>query len=149
MGRRLHLACAAWLLAACVAQQTCAAPDEDALGRAQGYPAAPRITQVYEERYKVGSFSGMDSLAQHCTMPASAQPLPLPRAAAETAFAYRYQGRALTLDRPDGLTKLIIEPESERIRSARRISFSLPSVAARAACVLIFTPMSAWSFTRY
>jgi dihydrolipoamide dehydrogenase len=30
-------------------------------------------------------------------------------------FSWGASGRALTLDRPDGLTKLIIEPETERI----------------------------------
>ena len=30
-------------------------------------------------------------------------------------FLWGASGRALTLDRPDGLTKLIIEPETERI----------------------------------
>ena len=30
-------------------------------------------------------------------------------------FLWGASGRALTLDRPDGLTKLIVEPETERI----------------------------------
>ncbi|HKX48948.1 MAG TPA: dihydrolipoyl dehydrogenase, partial [Candidatus Binatia bacterium] len=30
-------------------------------------------------------------------------------------FSWGASGRALTLDRPDGLTKLLVEPETERI----------------------------------
>lgn len=124
----------AWLLLAGIAQPAGAAPDEEALGRAQGYPVAPRITQAYEELYKVGSFSAMDSLAQHCSMPASGQPQPLPRAAAETAFQYRYQGRTLSLDeymgRQRATTVLVLkdgEIVAERYNYARTSSMRMIS----------------------
>lgn len=52
-----------------------AAPDEESLGRAAGYPAAPSLRQVYQEPYIVGSFSAMDSLAASCRL-AATTPLP-------------------------------------------------------------------------
>ncbi|MBT9502298.1 MAG: serine hydrolase [Burkholderiaceae bacterium] len=75
-----------------------AAPDEDQLGKAAGYPAAPRLAQAYQERYLVGSFSAMDTLAPHCTLPPSAQPVALKKATVETEFSYRFRGLTLTLD---------------------------------------------------
>lgn len=75
-----------------------AAPDEEELGKAAGYPAAPRLAQAYEERYRVGSFSAMDSLAPHCTLAPAAQALPLKKAAVEPPFSYRFRGQTLTLD---------------------------------------------------
>lgn len=75
-----------------------AAPDEDALGKADGYPAARSIPQAYEERFIVGSFSAMDSIGPSCSLAPSAQPLPLKKADSETTFRYRFDGRNLTLD---------------------------------------------------
>ena len=75
-----------------------AAPDELLLGRVWGYPVAPRLAQAFQESYRVGSFSAMDSLGPHCVLEPSATPLPLPRAASETSFTYRLDGKAYTLD---------------------------------------------------
>lgn len=75
-----------------------AAPDEDVLGKAAGYPVAPRLEQAFQEPYRVGSFSAMDSLAPHCTLAPSATPLPLKPATTETPFRYRYESRSNTLD---------------------------------------------------
>lgn len=75
-----------------------AAPDEELLGKAAGYPVAPRLAQAFQERYRVGSFSAMDSLSPHCTLEPAAQPLPLPRAASEADFRYRFDGKTLSLD---------------------------------------------------
>ncbi len=75
-----------------------AAPDEDALGKADGYPAGRTLAQAYQERYLVGSFSAMDRIAPACALPPAAQPLPLPKADPETAFHYRFRGQAYTLD---------------------------------------------------
>lgn len=75
-----------------------AAPDEDLLGKAAGYPVAPRLGQAFQEAYRVGSFSAMDSISPHCTLPASAQPQPLPKAAREPTFRYQFDGKSLTLD---------------------------------------------------
>ena len=40
----------------------------------------------------------MDSLSPHCTLEPAAQPLPLPKAASEPTFQYRFDGKTLTLD---------------------------------------------------
>ena len=75
-----------------------AAPDEVALGRDAGYPVAPRLAQIHEPRYIVGSFSAMDSLAPHCLLAPAAEPRALPVAKRPPRFDYRFDGRALTLD---------------------------------------------------
>nr|WP_316640142.1 serine hydrolase [uncultured Roseateles sp.] len=87
------------VLLACLGGSVHAAgPDEEVLGKAAGYPAAPRLAQAYQERYLVGSFSAMDSLSPHCTVPPAAQPVALKKAAVETAFSYRFRGLTLNLD---------------------------------------------------
>lgn len=74
------------------------APDEELLGKSAGYPVASNLVQAFQERYRVGSFSAMDSLSPHCTLEPAAQPLPLPKAASEHSFEYRFDGKTLTLD---------------------------------------------------
>ena len=75
-----------------------AAPDEDLLGKATGYPVAPKLGQAFQEPYRVGSFSAMDSISPHCTLEPSAQPQPLPRSTREPAFRYQMDGKSLTLN---------------------------------------------------
>ena len=83
----------------CMASLTSlAAPDEAALGKANGYPAAPTLKQAYQERYIVGSFSALDSLSPHCTLAPADQPLVLHKAEKETPFHYRFGGQTLTLE---------------------------------------------------
>jgi hypothetical protein len=42
-----------------------AAPDEDLLGKAAGYPVGSRVNWFYDERVRVGSFSvGKESFAR-------------------------------------------------------------------------------------
>ena len=86
------------LAAALACGAALAAPDEDLLGKSAGYPVAPRLGQVFQESYRVGSFSAMDTLSPHCVLEPSAQPQALPRAASETAFRYQFDGKSLTLD---------------------------------------------------
>lgn len=74
------------------------APDEEALGKAAGYPAAPAVGQARQERYIVGSFSAMDRIAPSCELAPAKQVVPLPRAAREPAFRYRFAGSEFTLD---------------------------------------------------
>ncbi|MDB6001724.1 MAG: serine hydrolase [Rhizobacter sp.] len=74
------------------------APDEDVLGKADGYPAGHTVREAYQQRFLVGSFSAMDSLGPSCSVAPSAHPLPLKAASAETEFRYRFRGRTLTLD---------------------------------------------------
>lgn len=56
------------LAAALACSAALAAPDEDLLGKAAGYPAAPRLGQAFQEAYRVGSFSAMDTLSPHCVL---------------------------------------------------------------------------------
>ena len=97
-GMNFHLSAWPALLAALLHLPGLAAPDEDLLGKAAGYPVAPRLAQAFDEAYRVGSFSAMDQLAPHCVVEPAAVPLPLRKAADETVFRYRFDGRTLTLD---------------------------------------------------
>ena len=45
-----------WMAASVVAGTALAAPEEDALGRASGYPAGT-VQSMFENKYMVGSFS--------------------------------------------------------------------------------------------
>jgi CubicO group peptidase (beta-lactamase class C family) len=92
---RLFLLAAASLLACASAL---AAPQEALLGRDAGYPVAPRLAQMHDARYMVGSFSALDTLSPHCLMAPSEHPLALPVAASAPAFGYRLDGRTLALD---------------------------------------------------
>jgi hypothetical protein len=67
-----------------------AAPDEDLLGRKQGYPIGNPRNWFFEERVRVGSFSHLDSILPHYTLQRSASPLPLSKAASEPTFQYRF-----------------------------------------------------------
>ena len=74
------------------------APDEEALGKAAGYPAARSLGQAFQAPYRVGSFSAMDSFAPHCTLAPSAKPLALGKADSEPPFRYRFGGQTYSLD---------------------------------------------------
>ena len=74
-----------------------AAPDEDALGKADGYPVAPNLSESRQERYRVGSFSALDTLGPACSLAPAQVPLPLPTGPA-TNFTYRFRDAAYTLD---------------------------------------------------
>ena len=75
-----------------------ASPDEELLGKAAGYPLAPRLGQAYQEPYRVGSFSGMDKLSPHCVLEPAATPQALPKAGSEPSFRYRFEGKTWSLD---------------------------------------------------
>ena len=75
-----------------------AAPDEEALGKSAGYPAARSLGQAFQAPYRVGSFSAMDSFAPHCTLAPSAEPLLLRKTDSEPAFRYQFEGRTQSLD---------------------------------------------------
>ncbi len=75
-----------------------AAPDEDLLGKANGYPVGSSQAQAFKEPYMVGSFSAMDRVGPSCTLPPAAHPLPLGKAATEPEFRYRFRGGTFTLD---------------------------------------------------
>ena len=75
-----------------------AAPDEVALGREAGYPVAPRMSQIHDPGFIVGSFSALDTLGPHCLLAPADHPLALPAAAEAPAFTYRFDHRTRTLD---------------------------------------------------
>src|SRR5450432_2267522 len=75
-----------------------AAPDEDLLGKAAGYPVVTRASWFYDESVRVGSFSHLDSVLPHYTLKKAESALPLPPAASELKIEYRFKNQIYTLD---------------------------------------------------
>lgn len=75
-----------------------AAPDEELLGKATGYPIGERRSWFYDEHTRVGSFSNLDTILPHNRIEKSATPSPLPRAGVELQLAYRFDNRLLGID---------------------------------------------------
>jgi CubicO group peptidase (beta-lactamase class C family) len=75
-----------------------AAPDEELLGKSDGYPVGTRETWFFDERVRVGSFSHLDEIFPHNTLQKSAKPSPLPKAAGAPAIGYRFEDREYSLD---------------------------------------------------
>jgi CubicO group peptidase (beta-lactamase class C family) len=75
-----------------------AAPDEQQFGKAAGYPIGTPASWFYDESVRVGSFSNLDKLLPHYTLKKAASPLPLPKAAGEPKFEYRFENQTHTLD---------------------------------------------------
>jgi CubicO group peptidase (beta-lactamase class C family) len=93
--RLILLPCAALVA---LAFPAIAAPDEEQLGKAAGYPIGKPASWFFDERVRVGSFSNLDKLLPHYTLKKAASPLPLPKAASEPDFEYRFESRTHTLD---------------------------------------------------
>src|SRR5882762_3751526 len=79
------------------AARALAAPDEAALGQADGYPVCPRSPQ-WETRCLVGSMSRYDELFPARKIRRGETVRPLKRAAAEPTIQYTYEGRRSGLD---------------------------------------------------
>lgn len=75
-----------------------AAPDEEQLGKSKGYPVGSRSNWFFSEAARVGSFSGLDTIFPHNTLPKSHSPAVLRRAAAEPPFHYTFEGKRYSLD---------------------------------------------------
>jgi CubicO group peptidase (beta-lactamase class C family) len=75
-----------------------AAPDEQQLGREDGYPIGSPFNWFYNERVRVGSFSRLDEILPHYTLKKPAAPLPLPKTSSAPKIEYRFEQQALTLD---------------------------------------------------
>jgi CubicO group peptidase (beta-lactamase class C family) len=75
-----------------------AAPDEELLGKAKGYPVGTRANWFFDEGVRVGSFSHLDEILPHYTLNKAQSPLPLAKAAAEVKLAYRFENQAWTLE---------------------------------------------------
>lgn len=67
-----------------------AAPDEERLGKGEGYPVCP-VAQASQTRCLVGTVSGFDTIYPARKVAKGAQVRPLRRAAAEPAIRYRHQ----------------------------------------------------------
>ncbi|WP_245310306.1 serine hydrolase domain-containing protein [Bradyrhizobium jicamae] len=75
-----------------------AAPDEELLGKAAGYPIGSPANWFYDERVRVGSFSHLDSILPHYTLKKAASPLPLRKTSTEPKVEYRFEQQTHTLD---------------------------------------------------
>jgi CubicO group peptidase (beta-lactamase class C family) len=75
-----------------------AAPDEDLLGKAQGYPIGTPKTWFYDESVRVGSFSNVDKILPSHTLEKSASPSVLKPAATSPSFNYRFRGQTYLID---------------------------------------------------
>lgn len=91
---KILLSCAVLLK---LASPAGAAPDEDLLGKASGYPVGSRSNWFYDESVRVGSFSNVDQILPHYTLAKSATPLPLP-SAPDSGIEYRFGDRSRSLD---------------------------------------------------
>jgi CubicO group peptidase (beta-lactamase class C family) len=92
---RILLSCA---MLVALALPAGAAPDEDLLGKAAGYPIGTRANWYYDEGVRVGSFSNVDKILPHYTLAKSVTPLPLPRASVEPGIEYRFDKQGYSLD---------------------------------------------------
>jgi CubicO group peptidase (beta-lactamase class C family) len=92
------------LLLALTAAQTLAAPDEDKLGKAQGYPVGNARNWFYDESVRVGSFSNQGEIegifgGKANVLGASSAPMPLPKLDAEPRIRWiADHGRSLSID---------------------------------------------------
>ena len=81
---RILLAC----LLAALAFPAFAAPDEELLGKAKGYPLGTRANWFFDEGVRVGSFSHLDEILPHYTLSKAAVcrcRLPRPQARSSSA----------------------------------------------------------------
>lgn len=94
---------AASALLACAAAAP-AAPDEERLGRDQGYPVGTAATWFFDESVRVGSFSHLSDIpglfdGRTNTLQRAERPMPLPRAAQEPAYRWTIgKERQLSVD---------------------------------------------------
>ena len=92
---RILLSCAVLLA---LAAPACAAPDEDLLGKAAGYPIGRPANWFFDESVRVGSFSHLDRLFPHHSLTKAVSPLPLPVADNTPGIEYRYENQTRTLE---------------------------------------------------
>jgi CubicO group peptidase (beta-lactamase class C family) len=123
------------LVPACVAGAAQAAPDEMALGKAEGYPVCAPTAQV-ETRCLVGMVSRRDEVAASRRVARGDTPRDLRRASGEPRFSYRWQGADAGLDdylrnhRTTGL--LILEGDTilaERYQYERNAAHRMTSMS--------------------
>jgi CubicO group peptidase (beta-lactamase class C family) len=82
-----------------LASPAIAAPDEELLGKAAGYPIGTRRSWFYDESVRVGSFSNLDKvLPYYYTLTKAASPSLLPPSPSELKIEYRFEGQPHTLE---------------------------------------------------
>lgn len=116
---RILLSCAVLVSLAFPAR---AAPDEDVLGKAAGYPVGKPANWFFDESVRVGSFSRLDSFLPHYSLQKAASPLPLPKAASEPKLSYRFEKQTWSLDdflAHQRVTGLMVRPDPDRALSVR------------------------------
>ena len=87
------------LLIFVLAQAALAAPDEDVLGKAQGYPDCWQIDRgLLAEHCLVGGFSGYDKHIAARKVAKGTTVRPLKRASSEPSIAYDFAGRSGTIE---------------------------------------------------
>ncbi|MFP5392861.1 MAG: serine hydrolase domain-containing protein [Gammaproteobacteria bacterium] len=92
------------VLIACISVQASAAPDEDMLGKALGYPVGTAKTWFYDESVRVGSFTAQGEIpgifnGKSNVLAPSTAPMPLRRAEREPALRWSVDGRtSLSVD---------------------------------------------------
>lgn len=74
-----------------------AAPDEEILGKAAGYPIGTPSTWQ-EERVRVGSYSNADRIFPHNRLPRAPVPRLLARAEKPVQYNYRFEGKSRSID---------------------------------------------------
>ncbi len=72
---------------------TIAAPDEERLGKASGYPIGTPSNWFFDEKVRVGSFSHLDRIFPHATLKRAPRPLPLPAAQNAPSIRYTFKGQ--------------------------------------------------------
>ncbi len=92
---RILLSCATLVA---LALPAAAAPDENLLGKAAGYPVGRPANWFFDESVRVGSFSHLDSFLPHNTLKKSDAPLPLAVASNSPKIGYQFDGQTYSLD---------------------------------------------------
>ncbi len=75
-----------------------AGPDEDILGKADGYPVGTLANWFFDERVRVGSFSHVDDIIPYLSVPKSTSPLTLPKAARVPQLGYKFEQQSYIID---------------------------------------------------
>ena len=91
------------IVATCIAFAVCsgahAAPDEEELGKSQGYPNMGNRSSIYAQKNAVGSITSMDSLYKTNIVPKGSKPVREFGTPAFTApIKYQFKGEEKTLD---------------------------------------------------
>src|SRR5471030_1570788 len=85
------------LFVCCLAPAVAAAPDEELLGRSEGYPVCPRL-QASEPRCLIGSVSHLDEMFMARKVRNGAAVKPLDRAEKEPQITYSYKSSAKSIN---------------------------------------------------